>query len=121
MTAAEKSDGEPSGAAPERDAGAEDPEVARRRAIELLEANHDFPGPFSVSVIARNDAAVGDAIVAAAAAIDGRPLSEGAYTQKPSAQGKYVSHRLLVTCASADDVLALYKRLREIDGVITVL
>jgi len=28
---------------------------ARQRAIELLEANHVFPGEITVSVIARND------------------------------------------------------------------
>ena len=35
----------------------ESPE-ARRRAIELLEANHGFPCSFSLSVIARTDDAV---------------------------------------------------------------
>ena len=35
--------------------------------------------------------------------------------------GKYVSHRLKVPCASAEAVLALYARLRAVDGVITIL
>ena len=39
---------------------------ARRRAIELLEANHVFPGDISVSVIARNDEDVAARILAAA-------------------------------------------------------
>ena len=100
---------------------AEDPALARQRAVELLEANHTFPCEFSLSVIARNEAQVRDAILAAAAAVHGSPLPEGAYSEKPSAQGKYLSHRLVVGCATADEVLQLYARLRAIDGVITVL
>jgi putative lipoic acid-binding regulatory protein len=94
---------------------------ARRRAIELLEANHTFPGDVSVSVIARNDEEVGARILAAASAALGQPLTEAAHERRPSAQGKYVSHRLNVPCASAEAVLDLFARLRAVDGVITVL
>jgi putative lipoic acid-binding regulatory protein len=94
---------------------------ARRRAIELLEANHDFPGAFSFSVITRSDDAVEAAVLAAVAAEIGQPVGEGEHERRPSQQGKYVSHRLNVPCASADAVLALYARLRAVDGVITIL
>jgi uncharacterized protein len=100
--------------------GSDSPE-ARRRAIELLEAHHVFPGTFSLSVIARSDENVEAAVLAAAAfGLDG-PLAPGAHERRPSAQGKYVSHRLHVPVASADDVLALYARLRAVDGVISIL
>ena len=46
--------------------GHDSPE-ARRRGIELLEANHAFPCSFSLSVIARKDDAVEAAVLAAAA------------------------------------------------------
>jgi putative lipoic acid-binding regulatory protein len=115
------SDGPDHAAPADRPKAAEDPEQARQRAVDLLEANHTFPCEFSLSVIARNEAPVRDAILAAAAAVHGSPLPESAYSEKPSAQGKYLSHRLLVGCATADDVLRLYARLRAIDGVITVL
>ena len=46
---------------------------------------------------------------------------EGAHERQPSAHGKYVSHRLNVPCASAEAVLALFARLRAVDGVITIL
>ena len=101
------------------DAG--DSPEARRRAIDLLEANHDFPGDFTVSVIARNDEGVSEAVLAAAAAGLGAPLGEGAHERHPSAHGKYVSHRLKVPCASAEAVLVLYARLRAVDGVVTIL
>jgi putative lipoic acid-binding regulatory protein len=101
-------------------ADSESPE-ARRRAIELLEAEHDFPGDFSVAVIARNDEKTAAAILAAAAEGLGAPLGDEAHEQHPSAQGKYVSHRLKIPCASAEAVLALYARLRAVDGVITIM
>ena len=99
----------------------DDSPEARRRAIELLEANHAFPGNFSLSVVARSDAAVEAAVLAAASEGLVRPLGDDAHERKPSAHGKYVSHRLKVPCESAEAVLALYARLRAVDGVITIL
>ncbi len=99
---------------------ANDPD-ARRRAIELLEANHQFPGDFSLSVIARNDEAVTAAVLAAASVGSEKPFEADAHERKPSAGGKYVSHRLIVFVPTADAVLDLYARLRAVDGVITAL
>ena len=100
--------------------GGDDPE-ARRRSIELLEANHAFPEKFALTVIARNDESVAAAVLAAAAEGLDAPLGEGAHERHPSAHGKYVSHRLKVPCASAEAVLVLFARLRAVDGVITIL
>jgi putative lipoic acid-binding regulatory protein len=72
-------------------------------------------------VIARNDDEVTAAVVAAASVGLTAPLAGEAHERRPSAQGKYVSHRLAVWCASAEDVLALFARLQAVDGVITVL
>lgn len=94
---------------------------ARRRAIDLLEAHHDFPGAFSFSVITRKDDAVEAAVLAAVAAEIGQPVGADAHVRHPSAHGKYVSHRFNVPCASAEAVLALYARLRAVAGVITIL
>jgi putative lipoic acid-binding regulatory protein len=94
-------------------------EDRRRRAIELLEANHAFPCEFSVSVISRNDPAVTAAVLAAARL--GPDVPDGAHEQKPSQGAKYVSHRLKIPCPTADEVLQLFARLRAVDGVITVL
>jgi putative lipoic acid-binding regulatory protein len=99
---------------------AHDP-AARQRAIELLEANHEFPGPFSLSVIARNDEEVTAAVLAAASAGAEPSQVIDRHERKPSAGGKYVSHRLTIPVASAAAVLDLYARLRAVDGVITVL
>jgi putative lipoic acid-binding regulatory protein len=100
--------------------GGDDPE-SHQRSIELLEANHVFPGNITLSVIARNDEQVEAAVLAAAAEGLGAPLGEGAHERLPSAKGTYVSHRLNVPCASAEAVLLLFARLRAVEGVITVL
>ena len=91
----------------------------RRRAIELLEANHAFPCQFFVSVIARNDAAVETAVLAAAGG--DAVLAAVTHERRSSSGGKYASHRLDVPCATAHEVLLLYARLRAVEGVITVL
>lgn len=94
---------------------------ARQRAIDLLEANHVFPGEFSLSVIARSGDEITVAILNGAAHGLGEPLRPEAHQIKPSAGGRYLSHRLLVPCRSAADVLELFARMRAIDGVVTVL
>lgn len=92
-----------------------------QRSIELLEANHVFPGAYSFSIIALNDPGVSAAILSAIEAEVGAPVEDSAREARPSAQGKYVSHRLTVHCAAAAQVLDLYARVRTIQGVITVL
>jgi putative lipoic acid-binding regulatory protein len=98
------------------DAGSDE---QRQRAIELLEANHTFPGPFFVSVIAKNDEVVERAVLAAAGLGDDPAADE--HDPQESSGGKFVSHRLRVQVASAAEVLDLFARLRAVDGVIKVL
>lgn len=93
------------------------PEAERQRDIELIEACYAFPGDFPLSVIARNDEAVVETILATAGAAG--PIS--AHERQPSSGGKYVSHRLQVRVASAPDAHALRAALRRLDGVMTVL
>ena len=90
----------------------------RQRAIDLLEANHAFPCQFFVSVIARNEQEVELAVLAAARA--DAVHATLTHERRSSSGGKYMSHRLEVPCASADEVLLLYARLRAVDGVITI-
>jgi uncharacterized protein len=93
----------------------------RGRAIALLEANHEFPTDYGMSVIARNADEVVALIVAAAFedALDERPAN--AHEMRPSAGGKYISHRLTIRVVDAEHVLRVYARLRAIDGVLTIL
>ncbi|HVZ74237.1 MAG TPA: DUF493 domain-containing protein [Polyangia bacterium] len=99
-----------------------DPAAERAKALALLEANHEFPTAYSVSVIAISGDEVAERI--AIAAFDERSSpkrTEGDHTHKPSSGGKYVSHRLIVQVENAEHVLELYARLRAIDGVMTIL
>jgi putative lipoic acid-binding regulatory protein len=98
--------------------GAPSDEEKRRSEIDLLDACFDFPGDFSLSVIAHNEEEVRAAVLAAATAGVEAPV---AHQQQPSAGGKYVSHRLEVRCASAAEAHALRLRLLGVGGVIKVL
>jgi putative lipoic acid-binding regulatory protein len=92
-----------------------------KRSLELLEANHTFPGDYPLSVIALNKPEVTAAIRRAIEEELGVALPEEAGENRLSSGGKYMSHRLSVQCRAASDVLRLYARLRGIDGVVTVL
>jgi putative lipoic acid-binding regulatory protein len=103
------SDGRSSGSSPEQE---------RLDDLEMIEACYAFPGDFPLSVIARNDQAVVDAVIAATTD-EGRQLRS--HQRQESSGGKYVSHRLEVRVGSAIEAHALRARLRAIDGVKTVL
>jgi putative lipoic acid-binding regulatory protein len=91
------------------------------RLLALLEANHRFPGPFFVAVMAVNEDAVGSAIRAAVREILDDIPDDSAWETRASSGGRYLSHRATVTVASAAEVLALFARLRAVPGVVTVL
>jgi putative lipoic acid-binding regulatory protein len=93
----------------------------RERLIALLEANHRFPGPFFLSVITLNDDDVGAALRAAVDAGLEVPVPAGAWQVRASSGGRYTSHRVTIALRSADDVLALYERVRSVAGVVTML
>ena len=92
-----------------------------KRSIELLEANHQFPGEFPLTVIALNSETVTVALVQSVEEGLAAPLDEAARETRSSSGGKYLSHRLRVPCASAADVIRLYARVRRVEGVVTVL
>ncbi|MEO8214836.1 MAG: DUF493 family protein, partial [Myxococcales bacterium] len=115
--------------------GQADDEQARARALALLEAVHQFPGEYAVTVIAFNQEAITEAIRQAARAgqaaggserkIDGGGGGDGArgddgetvfvaYEARSSREGKYLSHRFTVRVAHAREVLDLYERLRAL-------
>jgi putative lipoic acid-binding regulatory protein len=93
----------------------------RARAIALLEATHEFPTEYHLSVIAFNVEAVFTEVVTAIEAGLPAPLPSEAHEAVPSSGGKYSSHRFRVPCARAEDVLELYARLKLVKGVVTIL
>jgi hypothetical protein len=95
-------------------------EEDKARALALLEATHQFPVDYAVSIITLND----DVVVTEmrAAVEDGlpEPLSEERYEAVLSRGGRYTSHRFKVPCREPQEVLDLYDRIRRVKGVITV-
>jgi putative lipoic acid-binding regulatory protein len=96
----------------------EDP---RARAIALLEATHQFPVEYAVSVITVSQESVVAAVWAAVQFGLERPLGDEAYETVLSGAGRYTSHRFKVPVRTAEEVLALYERLRQIEGVKSIL
>jgi putative lipoic acid-binding regulatory protein len=113
-------------------------EEARARALSLLEATHQFPCDYAVTVIAFNRQEVTEAVLATCSPPDrpmdapgdgdpsgrqeaGAPASPPTYEARASREGKYLSHRLAVRVADATQVLELYARLRSLEGVVTIL
>jgi len=92
-----------------------------KRLLDLLEANHVFPGDYPLTVIALNSEAVTVALIESVQEGLAEPLAEAARETRSSSGGKYLSHRMRVPCASAADVIRLYARIRGVEGVVTVL
>jgi putative lipoic acid-binding regulatory protein len=97
---------------------------ARARALALLEATHTFPCAYALAVIAHNREAV---ITAVRRAVE-PPRAEGAppgpetrLETVASGGGRYISLRFSVWVDQAADVLAIYARLKAVEGVVTAL
>lgn len=93
------------------------PEQERARALALLEATHEFPCDYSLTVIAFNADPV--TLAVKAAVIEG--AADHSHQAIESKAGKYLSHRFAVKVTGAAHVLEIYARVRSVDGVLTVL
>lgn len=109
------------------------------RALALLEATHQFPCEYAITVIAFNSEVITAAVRQEAEARvnladadpatgDGsrHPMSAGGaggsgYQARASREGKYLSHRFSVPVRAAAEVLDLYARLRAVEGVVTIM
>ena len=92
-------------------------ETAAERAKALLEATHQFPCHYSLTVIAFNSEEVTTALKSAVAS--GRDNID--HQVRESSAGKYLSHRFSLSVAEANAVLELYALVRAIEGVVTIL
>ena len=88
----------------------------RASARDLLEAQHDFPGPFEFRLVVQPEAraSVVTAIAAVVAAV-------GTVSQRESKKGTYLSIRVEAQVDSADQVLDVWEVLKGLDGVIMSL
>lgn len=93
--------------------------MERDEALELLKAQHIFPGPYDFRVVVRTGSASAVVTTAVRAAVPG--LSVSGVTEKPSRKGTYVALRIATTCLSAEMVLAVYAILQELDEVLITM
>ena len=88
------------------------------RLLDLLDAQHDFPGSYSFKIICKNQPGAPEGIVAALRSETGLELSSDGEHMRSSRAGKYVSFRVVLRALHSADVLAVYDRLRTYDSVI---
>jgi putative lipoic acid-binding regulatory protein len=90
---------------------------AHARAKALIEATHQFPCAYSLTVIAFNSVETTVALKSAVA----QDLADLEHQVRESSAGKYLSHRFSVPVEGAVAVLELYARVRSVEGVVTIL
>lgn len=88
------------------------------RLLELLQAQHEFPGPYSFKVICRNTPGAPEGVLAALRAETKLELHSEGETMRSSRAGNYVSFKVTLEATEAADVLVVYARLRAYDSVI---
>lgn len=89
-------------------------------AIELLESTHDFPCPYTFKVIGRAEEHFVGRVLSAARgelAADAEPP----FSSRSTSSGRHVSVTLEPTCATAQQVLDIYRALQEVEGIVLLL
>jgi uncharacterized protein len=85
--------------------------------LELLEANHTFPGPYQFKVIGRVENGFIARVVAAVREELAFPV-DPAYTVREARGGRHVAVTLEPMLPSAGHVLAVYRRLGALEGLV---
>jgi uncharacterized protein len=89
-------------------------------AIELLEANHTFPGPYMFKVIGRVENGFVARVIAAVREVLGAPV-DPPFRVREATGGRHVSVTLEPTVQNAEQVLAVYRRVRATVGLVVLL
>ena len=91
----------------------------RSSALDLLRAQHTFPGPYVFRLVIEPGAA--PSIVSAVSAAMRHTGRMSKVEEKPSRQGRFVSLRLHVEVHRAEGVLDVYEVVSGLDGVVMSL
>lgn len=87
-----------------------------RQEIDLLESTHQFPGTYQIKAIgAVDDDFVGRVLSAVQEEVAGP--SEVDYTLRSMRAGRHVGVTLNISVQRAEQVLALYARIRQVKGL----
>lgn len=89
----------------------------RHRSLELLEATHHFPCPYSFKAIGRVDRAFAARVVAAVREELGASI-DPPFTTRMTAGGRHVAVTVEPTIFQAEEVLAVYERLATVAGMV---
>jgi uncharacterized protein len=86
-------------------------------AIELLESTHTFPGPYTFKVIGRSERGF---VARAVAAVRDELAFEldPPYRTREARGGQHIAVTLEPEVQSAGQVLAVYRRLRDMAGLV---
>ncbi len=89
-------------------------------ALELLESTHTFPGVYVFKVIGRSDGAFAERVVAGAREALGWD-ADPPFRVRAANGGRHVAVTLEPHLTEAQQVLAVYRRLRTTDGLVMFL
>lgn len=88
--------------------------------VEILEANHSFPCPYTFKVIGTDDGNF-TARVVSSVRDELRMEVDPPYTFRTTKKGNHVAITLEPECVSAQQVIAIYSRLMGMDGIVMLL
>jgi hypothetical protein len=86
-------------------------------AIELLESTHKFPGPYMFKVIGKSERGFVARTVAAVRDVLADEV-DPPFRVRETASGRHIAVTLQPTVESAEQVLAVYARLRLLVGLV---
>jgi putative lipoic acid-binding regulatory protein len=94
--------------------------VSRLESIELLESTHQFPCPFVFKAIGKADGGFVARVVAVVRdELTGN--SDPPYTVRQTSGGRHVAVTLEPHVQTASQVLAVYRRIEQVAGIVMVL
>ncbi len=94
--------------------------MSAQPSLDLLERTHTFPGPYMFKVIGRNE----DEFVARVLAAAREVLAADAdlpYTLRETTGRRHISVTLIPTVQTGDQVLAIYRRMQRLVGLVMLL
>jgi putative lipoic acid-binding regulatory protein len=94
--------------------------VGELPSIELLEATHQFPGRFIFKVIGRVDNGFAARVVAAVRDELAEEI-DPPHSIREAAGGRHVAVTLEPTVTTARQVLAVYRRVRKLTGLVMMM
>ncbi len=87
-----------------------------RPSLDLLESSHAFPGVYQIKAIGSAEGDFADRVVAAVGEELAGP-SEIDFAVRSTPGGRHVSVTLDISVQTAEQVRAIYARLKEIEGL----